>query len=378
MLPEFNKEEIHILEPSVGTGNFLPFVIKKYISAKKLIIDVLDIDNDVLEILKLLIKKLNIPKKVTINFINADFLLYSFEKNYDLVIGNPPFNKLGSNDKVLKIYRKESYNSDTSNTFSFFLEKAMKISDYVSMIVPKFLLNTPEFKKTRELINNKRVNYIIDFGENGFKGVLVETICIQINTLETPNNTIVKSITEQKTILQKQKYIFDPYFPYWIIYRDKFFDEVSNKMIFDVFTVFRDRQLTNSLLSDSGEIRVIKSRNISDDGNKIINIEGYDSYISKDKAEKLSVYSYYEADDVFLTPNMTYKPRVIKKPIKTLVNGSVAILKLKENYVLNEKQREYFATDEYRHFYKIARNYQTRSLNVDSNSVFFFGLLKES
>ena len=31
----------------------------------------------------------------------------------------------------------------------------------------------------------------------------------------------------------------------------------------------------------------------------------------------------------------------------------------------------------YRNFYKIARNYQTRSLNIDKPSVFFFGKLKE-
>jgi DNA (cytosine-5)-methyltransferase 1 len=74
---------------------------------------------------------------------------------------------------------------------------------------------------------------------------------------------------------------------------------------------------------------------------------------------------------------MTYKPRVIKKPSDTLVNGSVAILTLKSGKEISEAQREYFSTNEYRAFYKIARNYQTRSLNVDSCSVFFFGLLQQ-
>lgn len=74
---------------------------------------------------------------------------------------------------------------------------------------------------------------------------------------------------------------------------------------------------------------------------------------------------------------MTYKPRLIKKPANTLVNGSVAILSLKKGFSLSEKQRSFFSTNEYRAFYKIARNYQTRSINVDSNSVFFFGLIKE-
>lgn len=376
-LPNIEKEEVHILEPSVGTGNFFPIILKKYASVKKVVIDVVDIDYHVIDILKLIVSCLNVPDNVTINYIHDDFLLHEFHSHYDLVIGNPPFNKLGSANKKLKQYRSQCYNSETSNTFSFFLEKAMLISDYVSMIVPKFLLNTPEFRKTRELIESKRIDAIIDFGEKGFKRVLVETISININTTETASNTLVRSITENKVMEQKQRYICDRKFPYWIIYRDDFFDLMCDKMHFDVFTVFRDRQITNRMLSSAGDIRVIKSRNINDLGTAIVPIEGYDSYISIENAKLLSVYSYYENDTVYLTPNMTYKPRLIKKPPNVLVNGSVAILMLKDGYTISDTQRGYFSTEEYRAFYKIARNYQTRSLNIDNSSVFFFGLLKE-
>lgn len=376
-LPDIDKDVIHILEPSVGIGNFIPFIIKKYASAKSIIIDVVDIDSDVISVLKYIISKFTFSDSVTINFINDDFLLHGFNKRYDLVIGNPPFNKLGSNNNTLKLYRAQAVNKDTTNTFSFFLEKAVQISEYVSLIVPKFLLNTPEFRKTREILERKHIDSIIDFGENGFKDVLVETVCINVNTLESSSKTTICSITEQITIIQKQSYITDPAFPYWLIYRNNFFDEIAKRLDFDVFTVFRDRQITNKLLSPKGDIRVIKSRNINDLGTKIENIKGYDSYISADNARRLSVYAYYESDNVYLTPNMTYKPRLIKKPPFVLVNGSVAILTLKEGFSINESQRGYFSTDEYRAFYKIARNYQTRSLNVDSNSVFFFGLLKE-
>jgi DNA (cytosine-5)-methyltransferase 1 len=60
-----------------------------------------------------------------------------------------------------------------------------------------------------------------------------------------------------------------------------------------------------------------------------------------------------------------------------VVNGSVAVLIPKKEMELTEKQMEYFSSDEYRQFYQIARNFQTRSLNVDSTSVFFYGVLKE-
>ena len=68
----------------------------------------------------------------------------------------------------------------------------------------------------------------------------------------------------------------------------------------------------------------------------------------------------------------------MRKPNGVVTNGSVAVLIPKdENTVLTDKELEYFSSDEYREFYKIARNYQTRSLNIDSNSVFFFGKNKE-
>lgn len=377
-LPDFEKDEINILEPSVGVGNFLPFIFKKYEEIKKVNIDVVDIDEKNMQILKLLLKKQRIPTNVHINFIVTDTLLYKFNKRYDLVIGNPPFSKLKAKEATK--YLNNNINKDTTNTFEFFLEKALRISDYVVMITPKALLNTPEFTSTRELLSEKKIECIQDYGENGFKGVLVETICLFIDTLGQPEDTIVESITLKKSITQKQKYITDKSYPYWIIYRDDFFDDISKRLDFDKFTVFRDRQITNSnTVQQKGNdcIRVIKSRNISDDGKEIIDIPGYDTYIKKDKAEELSAYKYVGNKNVYLTPNMTYKPRVMRNTDNVVVNGSVAVLIPKDDIELTDEQMEYFSTDEYRHFYKIARNYQTRSLNVDATSVFFYGVLKE-
>ena len=90
------------------------------------------------------------------------------------------------------------------------------------------------------------------------------------------------------------------------------------------------------------------------------------------------VEEYLDDDSVYLTPNMTYNPRVMRKPKNVIVNGSVAILIPKGNFTTSDEQLKYFSSKEYRKFYQIARNYQTRSLNVDSCSVFFYGLLKES
>lgn len=375
-LPNTDQQTVRILEPSVGVGNFIPLILKKF-EGKNIILDVVDIDSHSLEIAHLILQNYDIPENCTINYIADDFLLHDFEEKYDYVIGNPPFYKMKSANRLLNVYRRNAINKDTTNICSFFLDKAISVGNYVALVFPKFLLNTPEFAKTREYLSEKAVESIIDFGEKGFPGVLVETLAVFINNQSRPQKTNVFSFTHGIRLDQTQSYIFDKKLPYWIIYRDDEFDDVCKRLDFNVFRVFRDRQITNALLLDTGDIRVLKSRNISDDGKTVIDIDGYDSYISAAEASALSVYEYLHKEGVYLTPNMTYKPRMMKKPQGMLVNGSVAILVPKDQIVPTEEQMEFFSTKEYRAFYQVARNYQTRSLNVDACSVFFYGLLRK-
>ena len=375
-LPIFDGKAIRILEPSVGVGNFIPLLLKKYDNCSKIEIDVVDIDPNVLKVAAEIMAKLPYSAKVKINFICDDFLKHRFEQKYDIVVGNPPFSKLSSKEENCTLYRKSAYNKETTNTFAFFLEKACELGDYVALITPKFILNTPEFALTREFLEHKKVDFIIDFGEKGFDGVLVETVCLGVLPKEKPGMTYVESITEKIRIEQRQSYIFDHSFPYWIIYRNSEFDNICSNMQLGVFEAFRDRQITNSMVcnDDVKEIRVLKARNINDTGTGIIDIPDYDSYISVQVAQKLAVYQYKDRTDVYLTPNMTYYPRVMRKPAGVITNGSVAILSLKDPlFPLSDQELLYFSTEEYRYFYKIARNYQTRSLNIDSCSVYFLG-----
>lgn len=377
-LPDFEEEEISIIEPSVGAGNFLPFIFKKYECKKHVNLTVIDVDPNAIEALKILYDKNNVPNNFLMNFVCADFMDYSFDR-VNLIIGNPPFSKINGSyrNKLLK----DNMNKESTNLAEFILEKAILNSDYVSMIMPKNILNTPEFSSTRAWLKDFKIDSIIDFGENGFKGVLVETINLMIDSKGKPAYTKIISTTNNREMLQKSSYIFSPKLPYWIIYRDDFFDDVLKKMRFGIFDVFRDRQITNnnSFLdkTDKYSVRVLKSRNILDSG-EIIKIEGYDSFIDKETLSKLTVKKFLDNDNVYLTPNMTYKPRLIKKEKGYVVNGSIAILIPKdENMTISSSQMNYIASDEFRTFYKIARNFQTRSLNVDKTSCYWFGINEE-
>lgn len=369
-LPETEKETVYILEPSVGVGNFIPLILKKF-EGKNIHLDVVDIDQDSLRLAKVILSKYTIPKNVEITYIADDFLTHSFERKYDYVIGNPPFFKMKSTDKLLREYRKSAINKETTNICEFFLEKALKISNYVALVFPKFLLNTPEFSTTREFLSVKAVETIIDFGEKGFPGVLVETLAIFINNLRKPNKTFVKSVTYNIQLKQNQEYITDKVYPTWLIYRNQQFDEFAGKLDLGMFTTFRDRQITSKRCNKSGEFRVLRSRNIAT--NTIIDIPGYDLYL--DNITDLAIHKYLNKENIICVPNLSYYPRACFLPKNCITDGSVALLETSKSIV--EDDLKVFETEEFREYYRIARNYGTRSLNIDNTSIYYFGTRKK-
>jgi DNA (cytosine-5)-methyltransferase 1 len=376
-LPNFDdKKSIRILEPSVGIGNFLYLLFKKYQHIPQVILDVIDIDSNSLEILKLSLEKYKIPKNFIVNFINEDFLLWENIYKYDLVIGNPPYGKVINDKRLLDSYKAISLNNETNNLFSFFIEKALNLGRYISLIVPKSLISAPEFHITRELIERTNLYSITDYGEKAFKGVKIETISFLTDTYkkEKFDKIKIESYITNSIEYQDKSYIFSKEFPYWLIYRNSFFDAIVDKMELDIFESFRDRQITKKHTLSKGKIRVLKSRNI--DNNDIKDIEDYDCFIND--VDSFVVSKFLNQNDIVLVPNLTYYPRATFLPKNTITDGSVALLKPKENIKVTSEHLEYYSSEEFTEYYKIARNRGTRSLNIDNNSVKFFGLLKEA
>ena len=148
---------------------------------------------------------------------------------------------------------------------------------------------------------------------------------------------------------------------------------VANRLQFNLFRVYRDRSITKAVTKSNGKVRVLKSRNIGD--NEIVNIPDYDCYM--DDISNLDVAKFINQKHCVLVPNLTYNPRACMLPPNCIADGSVAILTLIDKETQITKQDlAFFATNDFTKFYAIARNFGTRSLNIDNNSVFFFGKLK--
>lgn len=250
------------------------------------------------------------------------------------------------------------------------------MADYVALILPKNILCNTEYQITRMRTAKKRIEAIIDFGETGFRGVHIETIFIVVNTQRHPGKLLVRSIPRKEQLRQVQRYITDSTLPNWVLYRNKLFDQVLNSKQFSIFSVFRDRQLTKASATSDNGIWVIRSRNIPRDGKSIIHIDGYDMYVNRNDIDSFEVTKYLDRDDVLLVPNMTYYPRMIRKPRGVLTNGSIAILIPNEGVNVSDADVDYIASAEFEEFYRIARNHATRSLNIDGVSIYYFCISK--
>lgn len=373
-LPDAKRfQTLSILEPSIGVGNFLPSLISKYNSVPNVNIDVVDINPFSIELLKEMIAKMNVPSNIHINFICDDFLLHQFNKTYDIVIGNPPYMKLSKDKSLASLYKQDAQNKETNNIFAFFIERVLTLGKYVSLIVPKSLINSPEFNQTRNLMSKYAITNIIDYGEKGFKGVKIETVSFLIDTSSKPSLTVINSYINNTIRKVAQSYITDKSFPYWLLYRDNEFDSVSENLILGIFKSYRDRVITKSVTIPQGRIRVLKSRNIGN--NEIINIPNYDCYI--DDVTPFDVSKFLNKTDCVLVPNLTYNPRACFLPKDCIADGSVAILTVSSPEIkISEEDLAFYATEKFSTFYAVARNLGSRSLNIDNNSVFFFGKLK--
>lgn len=241
------------------------------------------------------------------------------------------------------------------------------MSNEIVLIIPKYFLMTPEFNNLRNKYKEKGIVSIVDFGVCFFKEVFIEIISIHFKS-DYNNKLIVEDLRENKYIEHEQNYI--QHDKMWIIYRNHWFDEYIKTLKLDVFDYFRDRQLRKNDLQSAGKIRVLKSKNLNDVGD-IVNIDKYDSFI--DDIDVYNVKKYLNSNNIIMT-NFTYNTRAAYLPKDTIVNGSLAILTLK-----NENDKKYidlslYSSDDFRRYYAIVKNNSKFTINIDKNSIYYIGV----
>lgn len=369
-LPSFQKSRISILEPSVGAGALLPSIISKY-EDKTIDLTIIDLDDDALKLARKIASSVRHPA-LTIKVVRADFLTYSTTSKFDLVVGNPPYGKstLATGGRSGK--------GRSGNLFSLFFKKALECSDYVSLIIPKSFLSSPEHASLRKTAQLNHIRCISDFGTRAFSDVKIETIAIHTGPMVMNPQTIIDSLVLPVHRSMDQSYIADLALPTWIIYRDEFFDRILGSIGVGAFDVYRDRSLSRKHMSDDthygSSVPVLQARNI---GIGEIVSSGECRYIREDQISD-GWKKLRDRNDLVAVPNLSYYPRAAPVPDGFVPDGSAAILIPVSPGTIDVEALEWFSTELFFYYYRVSRNYSVRSLNVDSCSVYYFGLPLES
>lgn len=353
------EKNVHILEPSVGLGAFIPQLAALLSEKESVVIDAVEIDKDTILSLQESIRKINLGCNVEINYFCSDFLEFEMSEKYDAIVTNPPY----TNSK--KKHPDVSKGLKVKNLFGLFLLKLYDHSDNIICVIPKNFVMADEFEPVRKQYESYSLVSICDFGVKFFKKVFVEILSLHFSK-KYKGSLIVRDYINDEIFIHPQKYIFHTHV--WLIYRNNFFDKFIEAMQLDVFTSFRDRQITNPMLRETGAIRVLRSKNIQDDGT-IISKPGYDKYI--DSVDDFQVGKYLNKKPIIMV-NFTYNTRATILPDGMIPNGSIAILTPKVPVPINVLS--FYSSPEFRRYYEIVKSRSRFTLNIDESSLYYIGI----
>jgi adenine-specific DNA-methyltransferase len=127
--------------------------------------------------------------KSNVKLLNTDFLNYSSEILFDLIIGNPPYFVIPKKD-VSKEYL--SYFDGRPNIYSIFIIKCLKlltIDGILAFVLPKNFLNCIYYNKLRKYIHSKfKILGIIDHSEKSYLETAQDTCVLIVQNDKTNNN----------------------------------------------------------------------------------------------------------------------------------------------------------------------------------------------
>ena len=149
------RQSISVLEPSVGDGSFIEELNKSSIAINITAIDINELE------LKNAKAKWNGSKST---FINCDFLKYTTEERFSVVIGNPPYFKKSLMNEVQieiakGIHEKEGLSEvSVKNIWTTFLIKSntlLSSSGVLAFVLPSELLQVKFAEEIREYLKNQ-------------------------------------------------------------------------------------------------------------------------------------------------------------------------------------------------------------------------------
>lgn len=142
LLTQFTNNNIpDILEPSFGSGEYIDALSRKFPSSH-----IVGIESN-----EQIYKESSVNKN-NVELICDDFIKYSTELRYDLIIGNPPYFVMKKEDVPIEYC---PYFDGRPNIFLLFIVKSLSLlndNGILSFVLPKSFLNCLYYDKTRAYI----------------------------------------------------------------------------------------------------------------------------------------------------------------------------------------------------------------------------------
>lgn len=233
-----------ILEPSCGTCEIVKYCDNIY---SDVTIDAVEFNNTIYSAVK------DISFKNSVSLVHSDFLKFESEKQYDLIIGNPPYFVCKKTD-VPKKY--DEFIHGRPNIFGLFILHSLsmlKPEGILAFIIPKSFLNSLYYSQIRNYIKQtctiikiddySDLNNFIDTQQSTF-GLIIKKNSIEQPVLEckysmlfngnfifTDNAIKLKELFEGSTTLEKMGLKVRTGQIVWNEHKDELTDDVDDTIL---------------------------------------------------------------------------------------------------------------------------------------------------
>lgn len=167
-----------ILEPSMGTGEFIDDVLSRFPDSTIVGVEMNDTIFNACP-----------DWPIRVSKIHADFLTAQFQDGFDLIIGNPPYFQIKGSQKV-KLRKEFSLLDGKFDIYVVFILKSLQLLNpdgILAFVIPCTFINTHSYGRVRQyILENLTVLDIIRFHDTGWFHTKQRTIGLIIQ--KTPTN----------------------------------------------------------------------------------------------------------------------------------------------------------------------------------------------
>ncbi len=214
------KEGDRILDPCCGTGNFL-LQLPQTVQFR-------DVYGNDIDAICVMLTRLNMALRfsgteigdIREHITGKDYLLEESEKDYDFIVGNPPWGYEFSGKEAGELRRKfDSAAGKIIESYDVFTEQALNhltVGGKMSFVLPEAVLNVRAHKPLREYIRKQNSIRQLEYLGNAFDGVQCPCIILQIEHTGRAFDTAGMKVSDGKKsfVIHTKREVSSEYFSF--------------------------------------------------------------------------------------------------------------------------------------------------------------------